>query len=86
MISEVLSEEASIREREIMLGSYFSEEEAVCEKKRFPDIGEKTAFGKSLYAMIDEDCLFQKDGKFDPKESITLREAVVNLMRYYKID
>lgn len=84
--SEILSEEASIREREIMLGSYISEVEDVCKKIRFADIGEKTSFGRWLYTLIDEDCLFQKDGLFDPKGTITMREAISNIMKFYKLE
>lgn len=84
--SEVLSEEASIREREIILGSYFSEPTDACEKKRFVDIEEKTSFWKSLYSLVDDDCLFQKDGDFEAKETITQREVIINLMKFYKIE
>lgn len=84
--SEKLDEEWLIREREMMIWSYFSEWWTICDNKRFADVSDKTVFGKSLYQLIDDDCLFQLDGLFAPKESITLREAIINIMKFYKID
>jgi len=69
-----------------MLGSYVSSGIKTCEKKRFSDIGEKTTLGKLLYPLVDNKCLFQKDGKFNTKESITRREAIIAIMDYYDID
>jgi hypothetical protein len=86
VVSEILGEEALFREREIMIWSYFSESKNVCQNKRFSDISEKTSFWKSLYNLVDTYCLFQQDWTFQPKDSITLREAVINIMKFYKIE
>ena len=85
-ISEKLDEDAALREREIMLGSYTSVWEKSCEKKRFSDVKENTAFGKMLYPLVDNKCLFQRGGNFGTKETITLREAVITIMDYYGIE
>lgn len=84
--SELLvTEEQSIREREIMLGNYISSWEKTCEQKRFSDISVNSTFWKTLYDLVDWNCLFQKDWLFGAKDSITLREWIMTIMDYYKI-
>lgn len=86
VISETLTDDALMREREIMLGAYQSSDVKTCEKKRFSDVKEATAFWKSLYKLVDENCLFQKGGIFNMKESVTKREVLISIMDYYKIE
>lgn len=85
-ISESLSEDAAFREREIMLWSDEQTNARICEKKRFSDVKETTSLWKMLYQLIDEHCIFQKNGLFWVKDSITKNEAVRNIMDYYKIE
>ena len=87
-VNTTLTEEQSIREREILLGWYISSSLSPpsCQNKRFSDISSTTKFWKDLYTLVDERCLFQKDGKFNSKESITRRELIENTMKYFDID
>jgi hypothetical protein len=84
-VSASISDDESLREREIMLGSYTSSPDKVCEKKRFSDIATNTKFAEMLYPLVDDKCLFQRSGNFTAKESITLREATMTIMDYYGI-
>lgn len=85
-VTNTLTEEQSIREREILLGWYVSSWAKRCRDIRFADVNAKTKFWKDLYTLIDEKCLFQKDGKFNARESITRRELIETTMDYYGID
>jgi hypothetical protein len=85
-MSSAVSDAESFREREIMLGSYTTTTEPSCEKKRFPDITPNTKFSTIVYGLVDTKCLFQKDGNFGAKETITMREATMTIMDYYEID
>jgi hypothetical protein len=70
----------------MMLGSYTSRAEKLCEKKRFSDIASSTKFAQMLYPLVDTKCLFQRDGTFRAKDTITLREATMTIMDYYAIE
>jgi|GEM_PF-5015630 len=40
-----------------------------------------------LYPLVDNKCLFQSDSSyFAPKESLTMRDALVMIMNYYKVE
>ncbi len=57
-----------------------------CNKKRYSDVNEKVSFGKMLYPLMDSKCLFREQSSvFDPKWSLTYREALINLMKFYNI-
>jgi murein DD-endopeptidase MepM/ murein hydrolase activator NlpD len=72
-------------DRAAQLGSFVVNPIIQCQKNRFPDVAEKSVFGKLLYPLVDEKCLFQTSGSFKAKESITYREALILVMDYYKI-
>lgn len=78
-------EDISTREREILLWSYQSTTSQACDKKRFSDVSESGKFGKSLYQLVDNNCLFQINWNFNPNNSVTLREWVIEIMKYYNI-
>lgn len=85
---EVLSANSSDEEqraREIMLWSFVSEPIFSCEKKRFEDVPTGSSLWKILYPLVDNDCMFQKDGKFNAKENITNREAISMIFDYFGI-
>ena len=86
VISESISNEESFREREIMLGSYTSVGVKRCEKKRFTDVPANSVFGKGLYQLVDDKCLFQRDGSFGSRDSVHFREAIMTIMDYYAIE
>ncbi len=56
-----------------------------CEKKRFSDISSSSKVGKILYGLVDSKCMFQWIEKFDPKSTITQKDAIMMLMDYYKV-
>lgn len=67
---------------ETLIASFVDNEEE-CHKKRYTDVAEKWSFGKMLYPLIDNKCLFQDYGtKFSGKSSITKREAIIAIMKY----
>ena len=81
-----VSDDEGTREREMMLWSYTSRAEKLCEKKRFSDVSANTKFAQMLYPLVDNKCLFQRDGTFRAKDTITLREATMAIMDYYDIE
>jgi hypothetical protein len=70
----------------MMLGSYTSTPAKICEKKRFSDVASGTKFAQMLYPLVDNKCIFQRDGLFSAKESINLREVAMTVMDYYNIE
>ncbi len=69
------------------VASYNSAPREECEKKRFLDVAEKSTLWKMLYPLVDNKCLFQSDSSyFAPKESLTMRDALVMIMNYYKVE
>lgn len=68
------------------IASYVSRNDETCQASRFSDVGEKSSLGKMLYPLVDKKCLFQEtSGTFGPKTSVTYREALINIMKYYGI-
>lgn len=39
-----------------------------------------------LYPLVDAKCMFQENGDFDPKKTVTLKDALMMTMDYYNID
>ena len=70
--------------RDTIVASYISED--TCEEKRFTDIWEKTSFGKLLYPIWDQKCMFREWGNtLEPKTLVNYKEALMNIMKYYDI-
>jgi Peptidase family M23 len=57
-----------------------------CKWRRFPDINEQSSLWKMLYPLMDERCLFQYDKGFIGKSTLTMRDALIMLMNFYKIE
>ena len=57
-----------------------------CEKRRFSDVTEKNGLGKLLYPLVDKKCMFRESALvFNSKEIVTVREALINIMKYYGV-
>jgi Peptidase family M23 len=77
---------SNITPSETVIASYISSSAEECSKKRYSDVSEKSALGRMLYPMIDGKCLFQEyDKKFSSKSTVTKKEAIIALMKYYDI-
>ena len=85
IISGKWNEEEEQRSREILLGSYTAEGIEPCSKKRFADVAASSSLGKMLYPLVDTHCMYQKDGSFSPKTTVTKREAIMTILDYYGI-
>ena len=70
----------------IQVASYNSFANIPCENKRFGDVSEKSTLWKMLYPLVDTKCMFQENGDFDPKKTVTLKDALMMTMDYYNID
>ena len=57
-----------------------------CQKSRFEDVNTNSPLGKMLYNLVDNKCIFQEEGKFNPKKNVTQRDALITLMQYYNIE
>lgn len=78
--------ENTTTQQTIVIASYVSTNNESCSKKRYSDVGEKSTLGKMLYPLVDNNCLFQNyTASFGPKSTITRKEAIVALMKYYDI-
>jgi murein DD-endopeptidase MepM/ murein hydrolase activator NlpD len=68
------------------IAAYIASNEADCIGKRFSDVPEKSSFWKTLYPLVDRKCLFLESEKtLGVRSSITFREALINIMRYFDI-
>ncbi len=66
------------------IASYVWRTDDTCTASRFWDVPTTSTLGHMLYPLIDKKCLFQESiGNFDPKKSVTEREAIINIMKYY---
>ncbi|MBP9779179.1 peptidoglycan DD-metalloendopeptidase family protein [Candidatus Gracilibacteria bacterium] len=70
---------------DIQVASYISPGDITCLKKRFEDVSEKGSFGKMLYKLIDNHCIYQEGTRFEPKKAVNQREAIITLMKYSNI-
>jgi len=86
VISETLSNEQSMREREILLWWYRTNSIPTCSKKRYRDVAEWSALGKLLYNLVDNRCLFQDGEVFSPRDSVKMSEALMVLMDLHRIE
>lgn len=60
--------------------------EETCQSWHFSDVPEKSTLGNMLYPLMGKKCLFQEMSvHFDPKKSVTNREAIINIMKFYDI-
>ncbi len=72
---------------ETVIASYLSIAPENCSKKRYSDVAEKGQLWKILYPLIDKKCLFQENSwTFGPKNTVTRKDAIVTLMRYYGVE
>lgn len=68
------------------IASYIWRTDDTCTASRFWDVPASSTLGHMLYPLVDKKCLFQESvGNFDPKKSVTNREAIINIMKYYGI-
>lgn len=73
--------------QKVEVASYNSAPKDECERKRFLDVAEKSTLWKMLYPLIDNKCLFQSEwAYFTPRNSLTMREALIMIMNYYKVE
>lgn len=71
-------------EREKLIASYESRDS--CKKKRYNDVPEKGSLGKALYPLMDKKCMFREmNTSLGHKETVTYREALINIMKFYDI-
>ncbi|MDD2693985.1 MAG: M23 family metallopeptidase [Candidatus Gracilibacteria bacterium] len=69
-----------------VIASYVSTNLEACSQKRYNDVSTKSTLGKMLYTLIDDKCLFQGyGGNFSAKTTVTKKEALVAIMKYYGI-
>lgn len=56
-----------------------------CEKNKLPEISNLSKWGKTFYQSIEGSCIFQSNWKFNPNATITQKDAIMMIMKYYKI-
>lgn len=54
----------------------------LCTKKYFWDINQKSHLAKIVYTFVDKKCMFQNISTFNPKWSVTMRDAITMIMQY----
>lgn len=81
----IIEDTAGQDERKALLGSEYSQQIITCQKNRFSDVWENSPLGKLLYPLVDSKCLFQEDGQFESKKTLTKWEALILIMSYYNI-
>lgn len=73
-------------QQQTIIASYVQNDSGSCSKKRYKDIPEKSTLGRMLYPLVDEKCLFQEySNNFWTKTTVTQKEAITTLMKYYGI-
>ena len=68
------------------IASYIGRSEEPCKTDRFSDVAEKSTLGNMLYPLMNKKCLFQEmNTHFEPKGSVTNREAIINIMKFFDV-
>jgi murein DD-endopeptidase MepM/ murein hydrolase activator NlpD len=70
----------------VNVAAYTTTEWIICRKNRFKDVSERSTLWKILYELVDNSCIFQENWNFEPKKAVNQRDAIITLMKYFKID
>jgi Peptidase family M23 len=85
-VRQIASTQIPTAKKNIQVASYISEWVLQCQKSRYTDVTPESPLGRALYPLVDDKCLYQEGWVFDAKRSLTLREALVTIMDYYRVD
>lgn len=82
--NETIPAENTTTSNTTTIASYVWRSEETCKSDRFSDVAEKSALWNMLYPLMNKKCLFQEmNTRFEPKGSVTNREAIINIMKFF---